>query len=315
MKVKLLTGMLIIVLLILFAFIYLFIPSTMKLSVVQTITVPPGALVRCFNNPDKMEAWWPGDKAVNNGALMYKGMSFRFSNFNITEIQKVAIYMNAQDSLVSATGLSTLGKDISLLYWNGVIETGSSPWNRISQYIKGVRIKHAIKTIFTSLSAYTADVKNIYGVSIARGKVPDSVFISEKKLCPVYPVVTDIYSSIHSLSSYLNEQNVKQTGYPICNITPTDSTGFNLIVAIPINKRIAETATKKIKNMLYNGNILVTETIGGENTINAALAALKSYADDYRLTPAVLPYQSLVTDREKVSDTSKWLTKICYPIY
>ena len=315
MKVKMLTVVLVIVLVVLLGFIYLFIPSTIKLSQVQTFTIPPGALMRCFNDQDKMKEWWPGKENSNGKTFQYERMSFQFSGFNITAIQKVVIHLDNKDSLTSFVTLNQLGRDTSFLFWKGGLKTGLSPVNRVRQYLKGRQIEKAMHEILASVSGFAANNKNIYGIAITRGKVPDSVFISEKKYYRVYPGVKDIYTSIHSLSAYIAGQNVKQTNEPICNITPADSTGFNVIVAIPINKTIPETATKKIKNMLYNGNILVSETTGGDYTINAALAEQKNYIEDYRLTPVVLPYQSLITDRERVTDTSLWRTKVCYPIY
>ncbi|MEJ0104819.1 MAG: hypothetical protein WDO19_20695 [Bacteroidota bacterium] len=295
--------------------IYLLIPSDIHVSQIQNLPVPPGALIRCFNNSGKMKDWWPRNTMIAETTATYNGYSFKFSKFNITEVQKVIIYDNNNDSLNSSVSVTLSGRDSSFLYWNCDLKTTLSPVNRIRQYLKAIEIKKAITKILGAFSAYTANTTNIYGISIRRGKVTDSVLISEKKELPVYPGVPEIYSSINSLKQYIVQQRANQVDSPICNITPKVNGGFALIVAIPINKTIKENEIKKIKTLMYNGNQLITEVKGGDYTINKALKSLDNYISDYQLTPAVLPYLSLLTDREKVTDSSKWITKICYPIY
>ena len=66
--------------------------------------------------------------------------------------------------------------------------------------------------------------------------------------------------------------------------------------------------------MLGGGNILITEVKGGSNKINNAYKQIRNYISDYnRIAPAI-PFESLVTDRSKEPDSSKWVTRIYYPV-
>jgi hypothetical protein len=62
------------------------------------------------------------------------------------------------------------------------------------------------------------------------------------------------------------------------------------------------------------GKILVAEVKGGEQRVREAAANLQNYVDDYKLKSPAIPFESLVTDRTKETDTSKWITKLYYPI-
>jgi hypothetical protein len=66
--------------------------------------------------------------------------------------------------------------------------------------------------------------------------------------------------------------------------------------------------------MLGGGNILITEIKGGSASIDKAFKEMENYVSDYRRTPPAIPFQSLVTDRMKEPDTSKWITRIFYPV-
>ena len=36
--------------------------------------------------------------------------------------------------------------------------------------------------------------------------------------------------------------------------------------------------------------------------------------NDHSLSAPVIPFEYIITDRSKEPDTSKWITKICFPI-
>ena len=66
--------------------------------------------------------------------------------------------------------------------------------------------------------------------------------------------------------------------------------------------------------MLKNGNILVGETKGGRTATDSAIKAMEAYTNDHNHFSIALPFLSLITDRTKEKDSSKWVTKIYYPV-
>ena len=63
------------------------------------------------------------------------------------------------------------------------------------------------------------------------------------------------------------------------------------------------------------GKILVAEVKGGAYTADEALRQLTMYMDDNHLVSPAIPFQSLVTERSKEPDTTKWITKIYFPVF
>jgi hypothetical protein len=83
---------------------------------------------------------------------------------------------------------------------------------------------------------------------------------------------------------------------------------------MPVKKKLPGTGSISVKEMLKNGNILVTEVTGGKNTIEYALKQIEKYISDYQRSIVAIPFQSLETDRLTVTDSTKWITKIYYPV-
>jgi hypothetical protein len=115
------------------------------------------------------------------------------------------------------------------------------------------------------------------------------------------------------LKEYISINGAKETNSPMLNVI-RDSSNFITMIAIPLNKSIPENGKFIFKRMVP-GNILVTEVTGGNFTITEALQQMKIYINDNHLQSPAIPFESLVTDRSKEPDSSKWITRIYYPIY
>jgi hypothetical protein len=68
------------------------------------------------------------------------------------------------------------------------------------------------------------------------------------------------------------------------------------------------------KWMMKGGNILSGEVIGGPQEIDAATKQFELYIHDYQRTIIAIPFQMLITDRTKEPDSTKWITRIYYPV-
>jgi hypothetical protein len=42
---------------------------------------------------------------------------------------------------------------------------------------------------------------------------------------------------------------------------------------------------------------------------------MKNYVEDNKKTSPAIPYQSLITNRLTETDTTKWVTKLYYPVF
>ena len=119
---------------------------------------------------------------------------------------------------------------------------------------------------------------------------------------------------ISDLKGYIRTQQAMETGFPMLNVTTSDSIHYLTRVALPVNRELPTAGDIVYKRMLGRGNILVTEVKGGPGRIKEAFGQMKIYMEDYQRSGVAIPFQSIITDRSKEPDTSKWVTKVYFPV-
>jgi len=118
---------------------------------------------------------------------------------------------------------------------------------------------------------------------------------------------------IGQLKTYIKQQNAQETGFPMVNVLALDKTQVQTMVAIPVNKQLAETTVFSWKKMVA-GKILIGEVKGGTERTKQAFDEMHNYVTDYHLTSPAIPFISLVTDRMIEKDSTKWISKVYYPV-
>jgi len=155
--------------------------------------------------------------------------------------------------------------------------------------------------------------ENVYGMHIDQILVKDTILVTSKFSSGQYPSTSKIYGFINGIKKYISANNAKETNYPMLHVW-RDSGVFHTTVAIPVDRRIPESTVYLIKRMVP-GRILVSEVKGGSYTTGEALRQLGLFISDYHLASPAIPFESLVTNRMEEPDTSKWVTKIYYPVF
>jgi hypothetical protein len=97
------------------------------------------------------------------------------------------------------------------------------------------------------------------------------------------------------------------------NITQLDSGGFQIMVALPIDKEL-KTEAIFFPSKMVPGRFLVAEVKGGPGTVDDAQNQIRLYMQEYKRMSLAIPFESLITDRSIEADTSKWVTKLFNPV-
>ncbi|HUH32511.1 MAG TPA: GyrI-like domain-containing protein, partial [Daejeonella sp.] len=181
------------------------------------------------------------------------------------------------------------------------------------QYQQARQIKANMVIVIERLLSFVVNTKNVYGYKLERQTVKDTILATSSIYSYTYPDTGKVYQLINSVKKYVKDQNGIQVNNPMLNISKDPSGRYQAMVAIPINEDI-----KPDKNIVINhmvaGNILVAEIKGGPNRIAEGFKQMKTYMKDFKLVSPAMPFESLVTDRSSEPDTSKWITRIYYPI-
>jgi len=294
---------------------YFFIPRKIFVTKSVTANANQAAVYRFLNNESNWSKWWPGASSGNNVPnTIFESGGFHFKKtkplYNAFEI----IINKDRRTDSSFLLIFSLGSDSIKIEWNAAINAGTNPFSKIRHYFKAQELRNSLTVILTAMQKHISSVKHIYGIDIKKEKVKIEYLISTKKSFDRYPTTEDIYEMMSQIKKYIIREQAKEDDYPMLHISTTDSNHFVAQVAIPVNKKLPNTDIFSTKRMLKNGDILVAEITGGKNTLDSALKQIDIYASDHRYNNIAIPFQSLVTDRIIETDTTKWVTRIYYPI-
>jgi hypothetical protein len=332
---KWLTGFCIL-LLVSVALEYLFIPGNLLIVKIVPVQCNVNSANKFLGSENNWAKWWPdrrsGDSA--GGAFTYGGMRFRMGG-QFQHVMEVSILL--PDSVVqSRISIVPVGDnlDSAILKWDCALNAGLNPVNRIRQYQAAKRVKENMEGILFGLRSFIENKFNVYGLEVHQTSTKDSFLVGIKSVFPVYPTTVDIYALVDKLRKYIGDGGARETDHPMMNVTvmPGKATGlsgkaaglaakgadmeqsYQVMVAIPENKDLRATETIFTRKMTP-GRYLVADVKGGQETVKAALGQMQDYATDYQRTSMAIPFQSLLTDRSVERDTTKWVTRIYYPVY
>ena len=311
---KILGGLLVILLLFVVA-VYIFIPASIRISSSASVGCVNKSILTFLNDQQAWNHWWPGHTAGQSSTdSTYSYDNYRF---RLTEPYNdgAAIELSHGNIILPSTILLLpAGKDSVDITWQTTFTGGFNPFSRISAYLESKSAKQSMDTVLQNLVDFVGQTKNIYGFTIKRTTFRDTVLLATKFSSTVYPSTNLIYQKIDSLRKYIAGQNASETNPPMLSINSIDSAWHNVMIAIPISKRITAGENMFISMMVpMEGRFLETQVTGGPLTLQKAHEAVSTFMSDRMLTPPAIPFEILVTDRRNEPDTAKWMTKIFYP--
>jgi len=298
------------VLLIVFALaaVYLFIPAKIKIEATISLNAALPAVSRSLFNDNTWKRWWPAETPFYYNKQTYSIRS------KISSVFDIDIYA-AADTIHSRLELIPVKNDMMTIDWHTEQVTSSNPFLRFSQYRQAKATQKNMNEILQSMKAFLEKTENIYGFEIKKTVVTDSVLISMRRSFAHYPSVQEIGAMIQELKKYIVQNNGIEKNSPMLNVLKLDSSHYEAMSAIPVDKALPRTHEFAPKFLLKGGNILEATVQGGPGTIENGLQEIENYRSDHRYTSPAIPFQLLLTDRLQEPDTAKWITKLYYPVF
>lgn len=298
-----------------FAVVYGLIPAKISIDERTAVPVNAKAFVRSLSDEKNWLLWWPGSKPAGTGfpaRFTYKNKTYtllekRFSSY-------VVSVSDGQDSLLTELVLLPLQNGTAEAAWLSAIAAGSAPFTRIKSWWWAKSLASDLRALLHDLKSFYGSEERLYGFPIREGLVSDSLLVFTRKTTEA-PLSTDgIYNMVDRLQAFIRKNGAVQTGDPMLNVVAAGDSVYTTRVALPVSKRLPDEGDVQFKWMLGNGNILVTEVKGGPAQIKAAFEQMQNYIQDHMRTAPAIEFQSLVTDRRAEPDTSKWMTKLYWPV-
>lgn len=297
------------------ASVYLIIPSNLVVSSVTPMYTNYTSAVEYASNENQWGKWWPGklEKVGDKTMATYNDITYHIvgKSYNNTQI---ALEYNKETTIVNLAVAGFNHDSIKVIcQYNDTARM--NPLTRISRYNRAVYIKQNIQEIMQKLQFFLEKSSNIYGYNIISTMVKDTALMTTKTYINHAPSTADVYILVNQLRNHIVQHGGTIVNAPMMNVTKESETSYKLMVAIPVNHGLPETNTIQLKRMVI-GRILESDSIkGGPSTIDHSFKMFEKYFSDFKHTSPAIPYQQILTDREKETDTTKWVTRFYYPIF
>jgi hypothetical protein len=293
------------------AAVYIFIPSEIRVRKVMVIRANEKGIYPFIQSIEGIAKWWPEKKTT--------GSNFIFGNGNYTFAEpmlhgmKISI-AKSSNNFNSEIQVAALAIDSLEIVWSTSFSAGINPLSRITAYNNAAAVKKDMESILLQLKNFLEKMENIYGIKVERSKIKDTLMVVAETATTGIPGNTIIYGLVQQLETYIAAGGAAATNVPMLNIFTADSIHFKTMVAIPVSKELPETALFKTKRMIP-GNVLVADVKGGAAAIQQSLKQLDNYRLNYNYTAPAKPFQSLITNRLTEADSTKWITKLYWPVF
>jgi effector-binding domain-containing protein len=258
--------------------------------------------------------WWPGQRnAADSSKFTYNGADYTLQQATNTRMQvqvkKGDMVLNSQVTYVAAE------EQMTAVDWHSAIQSSLNPFNRIIQFARAKQLQQDADTILGSFKRFMETDTNVYGIKVKIGHVADPIVIAQNAVFINYPTTQQIYKMVASLRLQINAAGAKEVNVPMLNIHRTDEHEYQVMVALPIDKIVTPGNGFIINKLVKNANLLETTVRGGRRNIDNAFERLGKYREDHRLISPAMPYEMILTDRLAQPDTTKWVTKVYWPIF
>lgn len=304
---KLIAGIILLTTLLLTS-VYLIIPRHIRAEASVTMHAAMPAVSRTLQANDNWKKWWPSETAFHFSGKEYFISGKIFNAFDIDII-------DGKDSLRSRLVLALTEVDSTLAGWTAEMSSSINPFKRVAQYRRIKNLQKNMLSILNSMKAFMEETENIYGIHVTETTVRDSVLIFTRRAFTHFPSAQEIDALIQQLKKYIAANKAIEKNYPMLHVMKADTTHYEAMVAIPVDRRLPETKNFVPKFLLKGGNILEAEVKGGPHTIENAFREFEHYRSDHKYTSPAIPYQLLITDRVREADTSQWITRLYYPVF
>ena len=294
--------------------IYILIPTKMSFFVTKTMATSTGTLERLVGTKSERAKWIVNEEnPLGSNQYFIKSCTLSFPNKNSFEKNIIVEY---KDIRIACTATSQPIDSLLSYNWAFTHSTTLNPITRIKDYSSLKHIEKVLTDLQTDLGVVANNKKAAYGFDIQIQKLTDSTIITLRENTNQYPSVDQIYAAIDKLNNYALEKKALPTNVPMLNVSKINKNSYSFLVALPVNKDLSNEGNIVSKRMFAGGKVLVSDSIMGDiKTIENAIVSFENYKTDVNFMSPAIAYQSLITNRQLVRDSTTWITKLYYPVY
>jgi hypothetical protein len=302
------------IILLLVAGVYLLLPKQHVVASFALVGAGQNSVYRCLSDKSCLQNWWYDSAAQKAGAtapLQKEGYQFQF----VPQLGNVVTVQIKEGATLipSSMAIMALQADSAAVEWKATLPATNNFFKKVAHYFEAQKLQQCMAAQLQRLQQFIVDDNQLYGLDVKGTKVTDTLVVTTSVMTDHYPAVADYYALVQQLKNYIAAQGAQETNYPMLNISKVQNR-YQARVAIPVSKVLPDKGAIAFKRLIP-GNILIAEVKGGTQTVEKSLQQMDYFVAEKGLSAPAIPFQSLVTNRLQEGDTSKWITRLYYPVY
>jgi hypothetical protein len=294
--------------------IYIFIPAKIVITNISSAEATITGEFRYISQEENWEKWWRNadGKSHNKGEpFMYGTNEFRISRRSYNSVG-IDIRGDGLD-IPSFIHLISYAIDSTGAVWACEMPRTFNPFTRIRNYLNAREIKKNMTGVMKVFSAFISKPDNVYGMTIYKTTVRDTLMVSARFTSPDYPTTAQLYEYFDTLKRSIIKQKATPVGFPIMNLRKMPDGSFETQTGMPTN-RLLKNDGKILALRMPPGLFMTADIRGGAYTVDEGMRQLDLFIQEYNRVKIATGFQILITDRRHEPDTTKWITKIKIPI-
>jgi hypothetical protein len=304
----------IVILLLGVASIYFFIPAKIVITNISSAEATITGEFRYISQEENWEKWWRDA----DGKTHSPGEPFRYgtSEFRINRRSYNAVGIDIRQdggNFPSFLNLISYAIDSTGAVWACETPSTVNPFLRVRNYLQAREIKKNMTGVMKVFSAFISKPKNVYGMTIYKTTVHDTLMVSARFTSPAYPTTAQLYAYFDTLKHTIIKQKALPVGFPIMNLRKMPDGSFETQTGMP-TARLLKNDGKILALRMPPGLFMTADIKGGAYTVDEAMRQLDLFIQEYNRIKIATGFQILITDRRQEPDTTKWITKIKIPI-
>ncbi len=293
--------------------VYFFIPSTIHVSKVSFALTNESNVLDFLTKPEQINKWCKDEDGKLDSS--FQKNELRFTVGKVFESGPNIRISKNEETAKSLITLIQVKRDSTLIEWRAEVPTSNNPFTKIKQYFFAKDIKQTMDDLTLQLQSFLAKRENVYGFNIQVGRIADTVLLATYHQSTTKLEPTAYFALLDQMKKYIAAKGATIVNPPMMHSKRLNENEVETMLAFPINKVIAAQNGYVIKRMNMGNALVLDLKSGGAATTAFAMQQMAKFIEDFRMTSPAIPFESMITDRILVTDSSKWQTRIYYPIF
>jgi effector-binding domain-containing protein len=325
-------SIILLVLVILLIAIAYLLPNKVQVQKTSLIHAPTSTVFEQVNNLHNWEKWSPWFRLDTTMDIKYfgnakgegSGYEWKSENRKVGSGSLVIIASVPEDSILTELEFTSNQKIISSILFNSTDSGTMVTWgiefklgkNPFLRYI-GLFMKKNIENDFAkgleNLDIYLKSQHLPVDMKIELTTIQSFNYISIRDTVIFNDISTKMGEYFGVLMEYMNRKNLVQTHAPFAIYHSFTNDDADIEVGIGITQPV-ETKQPIISGKFNASNVVVADYYGPYNNISKAHELIQTWLAANNKKMKGPPYEFYVTDPSSEKDSTKWLTRVYYPV-